>query len=143
MDILYKDESYKIIGAAMIVHNELGSGFLEAVYQEALEKEFCLQSIPYKREIPLPIYYKSEVLSKIYIADFVCYDKIIVELKAISSLSAEHKAQVINYLKAAKSELGILINFGESKLKYERFVRLNRKREKEEQESSNATNERK
>ena len=125
MDIIYKDESYKIIGAAMAVHNELGLGFLEAVYQEALEKEFCLQSIPYKREVPLPIYYKSEVLSKIYIADFVCYDKIIVELKAISSLSSEHKAQVINYLKAAKFELGLLINFGECKLKYERLIRSN------------------
>ena len=123
MDILYKDESYKIIGAAMIVHNEIGSGFLEAVYQEALEKEFYLQDVPYKREVPLPIFYKGEMLSKTYIADFVCYDNIIVELKAVSFMSSEHKAQVLNYLKAAKFELGLLINFGESKLAYERLVR--------------------
>ena len=125
MNILYKDESYKIIGAAMTVHNELGFGFLEAVYQEALEKEFCFQSIPYKREVSLPIYYKGEVLSKSYIADFVCYENIIVELKAASSLSSEYKAQVLNYLKAARFELGLLINFGESKLKYERLIRVN------------------
>ena len=123
MDLLYKDESYKIIGAAMVVHNEIGSGFLEAVYQEALEKEFCLQCVPYKREVPLPIYYKGELLTKTYIADFVCFDSIIVELKAASTLSSEYKAQVLNYLKASKLELGLLINFGESKLKYERLVR--------------------
>ena len=134
MDILYKDESYKIIGAAMAVYNEIGCGFLEAVYQEALEKEFCFQSIPYKREVPLPIYYKGELLSKNYIADFVCYDKIIVELKAISSLASEHKAQVLNYLKAANFELGLLINFGECKLKYERFIK--------KRESTNDTNKR-
>jgi len=109
----------------MTVYNEIGSGFLEAVYQEALEKEFCLQNIPYQREVMLPIYYKGEELSKKYIADFVCYNRIIVELKAISSLTSEHKAQVINYLKAAKFELGILVNFGESKLKYERLIRIN------------------
>jgi GxxExxY protein len=125
LKILYKDESYKIIGAALSVYNEIGSGFLEAVYQEAIEKEFCLQNIPYKREVSFPIYYKGELLSKNYIADFVCYDKMIVELKAVSSLSPEHKAQVINYLKASKLELGLLVNFGESKLKYERLVRLN------------------
>jgi GxxExxY protein len=107
------------------VYNEIGSGFLEAVYQEALEKEFCFQNIPYKREVSFPIYYKGELLSKNYIADFVCYEKIIVELKAVSSLSSEYKAQVINYLKASKLELGLLVNFGESKLKYERLVRLN------------------
>ena len=123
MNILYRDESYKIIGAAMAVHKEMGCGFLEAVYQEALEKEFCFQSIPYKREVPLPIYYKGELLSKSYITDFICYDKIVVELKALSSLSSEHKAQVLNYIKAADFELGLLINFGECKLKYERLIK--------------------
>ena len=132
MNLLYKDESYKIIGAAMVVHKEMGCGFLEAVYQEALEKEFFFQSIPYKREVPLPIYYKGELLSKSYIADFVCYDKIVVELKALSSLSSEHKAQVLNYLKSADFELGLLINFGEYNLKYERLI--NKK------ESTNSTN---
>jgi len=110
----------------MAVHKEMGCGFLEAVYQEALEQEFCFQRIPYKREVPLPIYYKGELLSKSYIADFVCYDKIIVELKAVSSLSSEHKAQVLNYLKAVNFELGLLINFGECKLKYERLI-MNKK----------------
>jgi GxxExxY protein len=123
MKILYKDESYKIIGAAMTVHNELASGFLEAVYQEALEKEFCVQCIPYKREVSLPIYYKGELLAKNYIADFICYDKIIIELKAASVIKSEHKAQVLNYLKATKYELGLLINFGEDKLKYTRLIR--------------------
>ena len=108
----------------MNVYNEIGSGFLEAVYQEAFEKELHLQNIPYKREVSLPIYYKGELLSKKYIADFVCYHKIIVELKATSSLSSENKAQVLNYLKAAKFELGLLVNFGESKLKYERLIRV-------------------
>jgi len=126
LEILHKDESYKIIGAAMTVHQEMGCGFLEAVYQEALEREFCFQSIPYKREVPLPIYYKGELLSKNYIADFICYGKIIVELKAISSLSSEHKAQVLNYLKATGFELGLLINFGEGKLKYERLIKKKR-----------------
>jgi GxxExxY protein len=123
LDILYRDESYKIIGAAMAVHQEMGCGFLEGVYQEALEKEFCLQCIPYKREVPLPVYYKGELLSKNYVADFVCYDAIIVELKAVSSLSSEHKAQVLNYLKAANFKLGLLVNFGEGSLKYERLVK--------------------
>ena len=125
MNILYKDESYKIIGASMAVHSELGSGFLEAVYQEALEKEFCIQEIPYKREVSIPIYYKGEKLLKSYIADFICYDNIVVELKAVSALSSEHKAQVLNYLKATNHKLGLLINFGERNLKYERLIRAN------------------
>ena len=107
----------------MAVHNELGIGFLEAVYQEALEKEFSLNNIPYKREVKLPIYYKGELLSKNYFADFICYDKIIVELKVVSSITSEHKAQVINYLKASNFELGIIINFGEKKLIHERLIR--------------------
>jgi len=121
--ILFKDESYNIIGAAMCVHSGLGIGFLEAVYQEALEKEFCFRNIPYKKEVKLPIYYKGELLSKNYFADFICYDKIIIELKVVSSISSEHKAQVINYLKATNFELGILINFGERKLIHERIIR--------------------
>ena len=94
MDLLYEKESYSIIGAAIAVHQELGCGFLEAVYQEALEKEFLIRNIPYKREIPLTIYYKNEPLDKFYAADFVCYDKIIVELKALSAITNEHQAQV-------------------------------------------------
>ena len=109
----------------MAVHGELGSGFLEAVYQEALEKEFCIQEIPYKREVPLPIYYKGEKLSKSYTADFICYGSIVVELKAVTALSSDHKAQVLNYLKATNLELWLLINFGERNLKYERLIRAN------------------
>ena len=122
-DILYKDESYKIIGAAMNVHNQLGCGFLEPVYQEALEIEMNLMQIPFQREVSFPIIYKGRELGKKYVADFVCYDKIIVELKALSALSFEHKAQVINYLKATRFELGLLINFGTTRLMHERVPR--------------------
>jgi GxxExxY protein len=122
MDFIYADETYKIIGAGMTVHNELGRGFLEAVYQEALAKEFALQDISYEKEKHIQIFYKGQELSKYYIADFVCYDKIIVEIKAVSSLLPEHTAQVLNYLKATKQKIGLLLNFGASKLEYERLI---------------------
>jgi GxxExxY protein len=124
MDFLYKTESYKIIGAAMEVHSELGCGFLEAVYQEALEKEFIYRKIPYEREKRLGIHYKEDFLSSYYVADFICYDKIIVELKALDELNSEHESQVLNYLKATGFKLGLLINFGEKSLVYKRSVRL-------------------
>ncbi len=123
MDILYKEEVYHIIGCAMEVHRTLGCGFLEAVYQEALEIEFQKQGIPCHREKVLEIQYKGIPLQKTYIADFVCYDKIIVELKALSSLSEEHYAQVLNYLKATGYRLGLLINFGAKSLEYKRIIR--------------------
>jgi len=88
MSLVYENETYSIIGAAMEVHQELGHGFLEAVYQEVLEKEFRIREIPYKREVPLTIYYKNEPLEKLYIADFICYEKIIVELKAIPAMKS-------------------------------------------------------
>ena len=122
--IIYPKESYDIIGCMMRVHRELGCGFLEKVYQEALEHEFIANGIPYKREVNLKIYYKGVPLQQEYIADFVCYDKIIVELKAISKLSDIEKAQVINYLKATGYELGILANFGETSLRTERFCNI-------------------
>lgn len=122
MEIIYKEESYKIIGACMEVHQELGCGFLEAVYQEALEKELQLCNVPYKREYELDIYYKGDLLKKKYYADFICFDKIIVELKALSKISNEHDAQVLNYLKASDYRLGLLINFGEQSLKFKRLV---------------------
>jgi GxxExxY protein len=122
MDLLYKDEVYAIIGAAMNVHNELGCGFLEAVYQEALEKEFSYQNIPYKREAPLKIFYRGKPLNKQYTADFICYDKIILELKAASSLLPEHQSQILNYLAASQLKLGILINFGQPKLECKRII---------------------
>jgi GxxExxY protein len=122
MDLLYKEEAYAIIGAAMAVHSELGAGFLEGVYQEALEKELELQHIPFRREAHIAIYYKGILLPKPYIADFICYDKIIVELKALSALNSDHLAQILNYLKATKLKLGLLINFGTTMLQYRRII---------------------
>ena len=110
--IVYSQESYKIIGAAFNVYNKLGHGFLEAVYQECLELEFMMQGIPYEREKEIKIYYDGQELKQTYKADFVCYDKIIVELKAVSELDEAHHAQVYNYLHATKMKLGILLNFG-------------------------------
>lgn len=121
-EYLFKDECYDIIGAAMEVHKTLGPGFLEPVYQEALELEFDVSEIPYEKEAFIEISYKGKVLDKKYIADFICYDEIIVELKAVESLLPEHVAQVINYLKATDSRLGLLINFGASKLQYKRII---------------------
>ncbi|MDY2842888.1 MAG: GxxExxY protein [Treponema sp.] len=121
----YEELTRKIIKACMNVHNELGCGFLEPVYQEALEKEFILQNIPYEREKLLPIIYKGIKLEKEYFSDFVCFGKIIVELKAVTELVKAHKAQVINYLKAANLEIGLLVNFGQNSLKWERISRFN------------------
>lgn len=119
---LYKDECYKIIGACMAVHRELGHGFLEPVYQEALAIELGFQGIPFVKEPELSIIYRGVALNKTYKADFVCYDSIIVELKALSSLNNDHMAQVLNYLKATNLKVGLLINFGESSLKHTRLV---------------------
>ena len=123
--LLYEEETGKIIKACMEVFNELGNGFLEAVYQEALEREFKIQNIPYEREKLLPIIYKGKKLNKEYYADFVCYGKIVVELKAVSNLVKAHKAQVLNYLKAANIKIGLLVNFGTNSLKWERISMLN------------------
>ena len=117
----YEEETGKILNACMEVHKELGNGFLEPVYQEALEEEFKLQHIPYEREKLLNIIYKGKKLTKEYFADFVCYGNIIVELKAVTNLVKAHKSQVINYMKATNSEIGILVNFGENSLKWERI----------------------
>ncbi|MCQ2576126.1 MAG: GxxExxY protein [Treponema sp.] len=118
----FEEQTAKIINACIEVHKELGNGFLESVYQEALEEEFKFQGIPYEREKYLPIKYKGKILSKEYYADFVCFDNIIVELKAVSKLAATHKAQVLNYLKAADKKIGLLFNFGEFSLKWERIT---------------------
>ncbi len=120
--ILYKNETYQIIGAAMEVHKELKNGFLEPVYQEALQKEFVIQNIPHQKEALINIHYKGEKLEKYYKADFICYDDIIIELKALSDLTYEHEAQLINYLKATHTKLGILINFGKKSLQYKRII---------------------
>lgn len=121
-ELIYKDESYQIIGACMEVHSSLGCGFLEAVYQEALEIEFTLRGIPFERECRIKIDYKGHTLNKEYVADFICYDKIVVEVKALSQLKSDHSAQTLNYLKATNNRLGLLVNFGESSLKYKRIV---------------------
>ena len=118
-----KDErTYKIIGAAIEVHKELGCGFLESVYQEALGREFKDQEIPFKSQPTIQICYKGQHLEKTYQPDFVCYEGIIVEIKAISSLSGVEEAQLINYLKATGLKLGLLMNFGAKSLEHKRFV---------------------
>jgi GxxExxY protein len=121
-EYLYKGECYKIIGACMDVHNELGCGFLEPVYQEALSVEFAQQNIPFQKEKVLDVFYKSRLLNKKYIADFVCYDEIILELKAVDTFHPEHIAQVLNYLKATGKKIGLLVNFGNTKLQYKRII---------------------
>ena len=112
--IVYKDESYKIVGAALEVYNKMGHGFLEGVYQECLELEFKKRGIPYEREKDIKIFYDGIELKQSYRADFVCYGKIIIELKAVSCLDDAHHAQVYNYLHATGYKLGILLNFGNS-----------------------------
>ena len=122
--LLYEEETGKILKACMNVFNELGNGFLEAVYQEALAIEFEEMHIPFERETKIDIFYKGKKLDKEYYADFICYDKIIVELKAISKLVNANKAQVINDLHGTKLPVGLLVNFGESSLKWERLTLL-------------------
>mgnify|MGYP001595583254 CR=1 FL=1 len=122
--ILFKEESYRIIGTCFAVYNELGSGFLEGVYQEALAIEFGSQGIPFAAKRKLALHYKGQALESKYEPDFICYDAIIVEIKAASGLVDRHRAQVHNYLKATGHRLGLLVNFGsDPKLQYERIVR--------------------
>ncbi len=115
-------ESHEVIGAAMEVHNQLGPGFLEAVYQEALAIELRLRGVPFRRETETPIESKGERLSCPYRADFVCYDSLLVELKAMKVLTAIEHAQVINYLRATAFRRALLINFGAPRLDFKRFV---------------------
>src|SRR5436305_14568919 len=122
-ELLLKQEVYGIVGAAITVHRELGPGFLEGVYQEALEIELGLQIIPFQALQHLPIVYKGQTLAKNYIADLVCHDQIIVELKALERLSGREEAQVLNYLKATGLHVGVLINFGSTaRLEWKRYV---------------------
>ncbi len=121
-EIIYKEESYKIIGSCMKVHAELGSGFLESVYQEALEKQFIKDGVTYEREKILTILFDGEQLKKHFKADFVCYDKIIVELKAAPFIHNDNVEQTKNYLNATKMQLGIVVNFGQKSLTYKRIL---------------------
>ena len=122
--LILKDEVYAIAGAAIEVHRELGPGFLESVYQEAMKLELSARSVPFEAEKPISIEYKGQRLSQNYFADLVCFEQIIVELKALSRLSGSEQAQVLNYLKATGFKVGVLINFGSrGKLEWKRFVR--------------------
>lgn len=121
-DILFKHESYLIIGACMEVHKKLGSGFLESVYSEALELEFRKVDIPYEREKKLPVFYDNQPLKKYFKADFVCFDSIIIELKATKFLIEADRQQTLNNVKATKFKLGLLINFGTPSLSYQRIL---------------------
>jgi GxxExxY protein len=127
-DSLYKDETYKIIGACFEVYKEKGCGFLEAVYQECLEIELGLQNIPFVPKPSLLLKYKGRPLRQTYAPDIICYDKIVVELKAVSALVDENRAQVLNYLNATGHEVGLLINFGHyPKVEVERIVNTQKK----------------
>ena len=122
-ELLYKDEVFKIIGAAIEVHKELGSGFLEAVYQESFEYELAIRDIPFTPQQVLKIKYKNHILEKEYIADLVCFGSILVELKALQKLSPNEESQLLNYLKATGNRVGLLINFGSSgKLEWKRLI---------------------
>jgi GxxExxY protein len=124
MELLLKDEVYAIVGAAIEVHRELGPGFLEAVYQEALELELARRQLPFVPRQTLPVFYKGQRLKKEYEADLICYQQIIVELKALDRLSGREEAQLLNYLKATGLRVGLLINFGSvGKLEWQRFVK--------------------
>ncbi len=122
-DLLFKEEVFKIMGCAMKVQDELGNGFLEAVYQEALEIELKLMQIPFESQKRLRINYKGQLLQKEYIADLICFDKIILELKVEEKLTSIDEAQILNYLKVTGLSLGLIINFGsKKKLEWKRFA---------------------
>ncbi len=123
MDLIYKEESFKIIGCAMKVHAELGPGFLESVYHEAMEIMLQIEGIPYRHEPNVTVEFMGRTLHRVHIPDFTCYDKIVVELKAQDALIGINRAQTISYLKASKYKLGLLINFGAEHLQFERLVR--------------------
>jgi GxxExxY protein len=126
-EIIYRKESYAIIGACFEVYNEKGCGFLEPVYQECLSIEFKQQGIPAIAKPLLTLSYRGRILAQTYQADFVCFEKIIVELKAVSALTDEHRAQLLNYLHATGFELGLLVNFGHYPgLEYERIAKTQR-----------------
>jgi GxxExxY protein len=121
--LLFKEESYKIMGACFEVYKDKGTGFLEGVYQECLKFEFTKREIPFIEKSCLEIQYKGEKISQIYQPDFICFNDIIVETKAVKTLVDEHRAQIHNYLKATNKHLGILVNFGHyPKVEYERIV---------------------
>ena len=121
--ILFKDESFLIQGAIFEVYREIGAGFIEPIYQECLEREFSLMGIPFQSQKQLTISYKGELLAQVFRADIVCYDKILLELKAVKELNDDHRAQLMNYLKMSGYRLGLLVNFGHvPRVAVERFA---------------------
>jgi GxxExxY protein len=123
MDLLYKEEAYRIIGSCMSVYKDKGHGFVEPVYQECMEIELDYIGITFEAQLNLPLAYRGTILRHHYIPDILCFGKIIVELKAVKNLTDEHRAQVLNYLKASGMELGLLVNFGHYPgLEWERLV---------------------
>jgi GxxExxY protein len=122
-DIIYKEESYQTLGACFEVYKEMGCGFVELVYQESLEIELGLRDIPFKSQVQLSLSYKGRPLKGKYIPDFVLFEKIVLEIKAVKEITPEHRAQVYNYLKATGYRLGLLVNFGHHPgVEYERIV---------------------
>lgn len=120
--LVFEEETYKVIGSCIKVHKKLGNGFTEGVYQEAVMKELSKAEIPFEKEKKLPIFYEGYKLNHYYIANFLCYDKIIVEIKVIGFLNENIKRQSLNYLKSTNFEVGLLINFGENSLTWKRFI---------------------
>lgn len=124
VELFLREEVYAVIGAAVEVHKELGPGFLEAVYQEAMEIELAMRGIPFESQKGLKLCYKGQLLKKEYIPDLLCFGKLIVDLKAMDRLSGKEEAQILNYLKASGLKVGLLINFGSSpKLEWRRYVK--------------------
>ena len=118
-------QTHAIIGAAMEVHSQLGAGFLEAVYHEALALEMAARAIPFDSQVEVPVFYKGHQLACAYRADFVCYDGVIVEVKALKALSGVEEAQLLNYLRATRLEHGLLLNFGAARLEFKRYIYSN------------------
>ncbi|TDQ73489.1 GxxExxY protein [Sphingobacterium yanglingense] len=121
-EIVYKNESFQIIGICMKIHSNLGAGFLESVYSEVLAKELKKEGIPFEQEKKLDLYYEDQKLSKYFKADFICFEDIILEIKSVNFLAEAFNKQLLNYLRATNKRLGILINFGQSSLTYKRIV---------------------
>lgn len=120
--LLFEQETYKIMGAAMEVSKQLGGGFLEAVYQESLAEELDIRNIPFVREKKIQLFYKGKELKQFYKADFICFNNIVIEIKAISKILPEHQAQTINYLRALNLRVGLILNFGNNKLEHQRII---------------------
>lgn len=121
-ELVYKEESYSIIGLCMEVHNQLGHGFSEIVYKDALEFEFSENGIVYEREKEYPVFYKGNLLKHKFYADFVVFDKIILEVKCVKSIADEHESQAINYLKVSDNRLALIVNFARGKMEHKRII---------------------